>query len=119
MQGMTAGGYAKVLPHYWDAEVDEYVLDFACREMQDVGCLVDMPKDKSVAVGVIDVRSLEIEATEQVADRIRKVLKVVPPERVTITTDCGMKQLPRPCASQKLRAMVEGTKIVRRELGAG
>jgi 5-methyltetrahydropteroyltriglutamate--homocysteine methyltransferase len=118
MQGMTAGGYAEVLPHYWDADVDEYVLDFACREMQDVGCLADMPKDKSVAVGVIDVRSLEIEAPEQVADRIRKVLRVVPAERVTLTTDCGMKQLPRPCAAQKLRAMVEGAKIVRSELGA-
>ncbi len=118
MQGMTAGGYAKILPHYWDAAVDEYVLDFACREMDDVACLADMPKDKSVAAGVIDVRSLEVEDPEQVAARIRKVLKVVPAERVTLTTDCGMKQLPRPCAVQKLRALVAGAKIVRRELGA-
>jgi 5-methyltetrahydropteroyltriglutamate--homocysteine methyltransferase len=116
--GMTAGGYARVLSRYFDADVDEYVLDFACREMQDVDCLKDLPKNKSVAVGVIDVRTLEIEAPEQVAERVRKVLKVVPAERVTLTTDCGMKQLPRPCASQKLRALVEGAKIVRRELGA-
>jgi 5-methyltetrahydropteroyltriglutamate--homocysteine methyltransferase len=117
MVGMTAGGYARILPRYFEAEVDEYVLDFACREMQDVGCLADLPKNKSVAVGVIDVRSLEIEAPEQVAERVRKVLRVVPADRVTLTTDCGMKQLPRPCAAQKLRALVEGAKIVRRELG--
>ena len=43
------------------------------------------------AAGVINVRSMEIEAPEQVAARIRKVLEYVPAERVTLTTDCGMK----------------------------
>jgi 5-methyltetrahydropteroyltriglutamate--homocysteine methyltransferase len=66
---------------------------------------------------VIDVRSLEVEPPEQVAQRIRAVLEYVPPERVTITTDCGMKQLPRVCARGKLVSLVEGTKIVRKELG--
>ena len=53
---------------------------------------------------------------EQVAQRIRKVLKHIDAERVTLTTDCGLKQLPRTCAIQKLRALVEGARIVRREL---
>jgi 5-methyltetrahydropteroyltriglutamate--homocysteine methyltransferase len=117
MQGMTAAGYAKVLPHYLDVPVDEYVLDFACREMVDAELLAALPKNKAVAVGVIDVRSLEIEAPEQVAERIRKVLRHVSADRVTLTTDCGMKQLPRPCAIAKLRALVEGAAIVRKELG--
>lgn len=116
VHGMTAGGYAEVLPHYYDVDVDEYVLDFACREMEDATLLADLPKPKRAAVGVIDVRTLEIEAPEQVAGRIRKVLEHIEPERVTITTDCGLKQLPRPCAAQKLRALVAGTEIVRREL---
>jgi 5-methyltetrahydropteroyltriglutamate--homocysteine methyltransferase len=116
MEGMTAGGYARVLPHYLDANVDEFVLDFACREMQGVECLRDLPADKGVAAGVIDVRSLEIEHPEQVAARIRKVLEHVPAERVVLTTDCGMKQLPRPCAREKLRALVAGAELVRREL---
>ena len=118
MKGMTAGGYAAILPHYFDAPVDELVLDFACREMVDVGILADLPRNKRVAAGVIDVRSLEVEAPEQVAERIRKVLAVVPADRVTLTTDCGLKQLPRVCAYQKLRALAEGARIVRRELGA-
>jgi 5-methyltetrahydropteroyltriglutamate--homocysteine methyltransferase len=117
MRGMTEDGYAKVLPRYYDTHVDEFVLDFACCEMKDAFILKDLPRDKSVAVGVIDVRTLEIEPPEQVATRIRAVLAHVPAERVTITTDCGMKQLPRPCAKQKLKSLVDGTKIVRRELG--
>jgi 5-methyltetrahydropteroyltriglutamate--homocysteine methyltransferase len=117
MKGMTSGGYASVLPWYFDVDVDEFVLDFACREMEDAALLRDLPKDKTVAVGVIDVRTLEVEAPEQVAERIRKVIAHVEPERVTLTTDCGMKQLPRPCAREKLRALVAGARIVRAELG--
>jgi 5-methyltetrahydropteroyltriglutamate--homocysteine methyltransferase len=118
MEGMTRGGYREVLPHYRDVKVDSYVLDFACREMEDADLLRALPADKRVAIGVIDVRSLEIEPPEQVAARIRAVLRHIDAERVTVTTDCGMKQLPRPCAAQKLRSLVEGARIVRRELGA-
>jgi 5-methyltetrahydropteroyltriglutamate--homocysteine methyltransferase len=117
MQGMTAGGYRSVLPRYLDVEVDEFVLDFACRDMRDAALLAELPPDKRVAVGVIDVRTLEVEQPEQVAQRIRKVLEHIAPERVTLTTDCGMKQLPRPCARQKLVALAQGAAMVRRELG--
>jgi len=117
MKGMTEGGYGKVLPRYFDAPVNEFVLDFACREMVDVDVLRELPKDKRVAAGVIDVRSLEVEDPEQVAERIEKVIAIVPPERVTVTTDCGLKQLPRVCAAQKLKALVAGTRIVRGRLG--
>jgi 5-methyltetrahydropteroyltriglutamate--homocysteine methyltransferase len=116
MTGMTAGGYGRILHRYFDAPVDEYVLDFACRDMEDAVVLRDLPKDKGVAAGVIDVRSLEVEAPEQVAERIRKVIAHIEPERVTLTTDCGMKQLPRPCAREKLKALVAGARIVRAEL---
>ncbi len=116
MQGMTRGGYASVLHEYLDTPVGSFVLDFACRDMADVHVLSDLPGDKGVAAGVIDVRSLGVEAPEQVADRIRTVLKHVPAERVTLTTDCGMKQLPRPCAREKLKALAAGAAIVRAEL---
>jgi 5-methyltetrahydropteroyltriglutamate--homocysteine methyltransferase len=117
LKGMTAGGYGRVLGRYLDVPVDVFVLDFACREMKDVACLADLPADKGVAAGVIDVRSLEIEEPEQVAERVRAVLRFVPAGRVSLTTDCGMKQLPRPVAFQKLRALVAGARIVRAELG--
>ena len=47
---------------------------------------------------------------------MRKVLKHIEAERVTLTTDCGLKQLPRVVAVQKLRALAEGAAIVRKEL---
>ena len=37
----------------------------------------------------------EAETPEQVADRVRRALEVVPPERLVVAPDCGMKYLPR------------------------
>ena len=56
------------------------------------------------------------EAPEQVAERVRKILAHIEPERVTLTTDCGLKQLPRVVAYQKLRALAEGAAIARKAL---
>ena len=105
-----------MLPLYFDVDVDEVVLDFACREMADVGLLRQVPERLRLGIGVIDVRSLEIEQPEQVAERIRKILENVSPECVTLTTDCGMKQLPRPVALGKLRSLARSAAIVRSEL---
>ena len=57
-----------------------------------------------------------IETPEQVAARARKVLEHVPADRVTLSTDCGMKPLPRTVAKMKLKALAEGAAIVRAEL---
>ena len=109
-------GYETVLPYFSHLPIDQFVLDFANREMAGIECLKALPKDKEVQVGVIDVRTNMIESPEQVAARIRKVLQVVPPERVYVSTDCGMKALPRIVAKLKLRALAQGAAIVRKEL---
>ena len=109
-------GYETVLPYYYGLPIDQFVLDFANREMKDVACLKDLPKDKEVQIGVIDVRTTMVESPEHVAERIRKVIAVVPPERVYLSTDCGMKPLPRIVAKMKLKALADGAAIVRKEL---
>jgi 5-methyltetrahydropteroyltriglutamate--homocysteine methyltransferase len=71
---------------------------------------------KSVVLGVLDLGSPEAETPELVAGRIRRALTVLPPERLVVGPDCGMKYLPRELAFEKLRAMVEGARIVDEEL---
>ncbi len=71
------------------------------------------------AVGVIDVKDEKVETADVVAARIREALKYIPADRMYIVPDCGMKFMPRDRAYRKLKAMVEGTRIVRKELGAG
>src|SRR5438270_1484133 len=70
---------------------------------------------KKIMVGCIDLSDMEIETPEQVADRLRRALKYVQPEDVIVAPDCGMKYLPRDVAFGKMRAMVEGAKLLRQE----
>lgn len=113
---MFAGVLDRILPPLFDSNVEQFVLDFSWREMADVVALKNLPEDKEVAAGVIDVRTLEVERPSKVAERVRKVLEHVPAERVYLTTDCGLHSLPRLTAQEKLRALVAGAEIVRSEL---
>ena len=109
--------YQTVLPRFFDTPgIDQFVLDYANRDMDGVEFLANLPKDKEVQVGVLDVRTMMVETPEHVASRVRKVLQVVPPERVTLSTDCGMKPLPRMVAKMKLKSLAEGAAIIRREI---
>jgi 5-methyltetrahydropteroyltriglutamate--homocysteine methyltransferase len=71
---------------------------------------------KTIILGVLDLNDLEVETPEIVAGRIRAALRYVEPEQLILAPDCGMKYLHRGVAFAKLRALVEGTKIVRAEL---
>ena len=68
--------------------------------------------------GVIDIRSLYIETDDEIVRRIHKVLEYIEPERVFLTTDCGLKALPRFVAFEKLKALVRAANRVRTELPA-
>jgi 5-methyltetrahydropteroyltriglutamate--homocysteine methyltransferase len=71
---------------------------------------------KQVMVGVIDLGTEQVETADQVASRIRAALKHVPPERLVLAPDCGMKYLTRGAAFGKLKALAEGAAIVRKEI---
>jgi methionine synthase II (cobalamin-independent) len=119
LSGIFPQGYAAVLPHFYDVPVDQFVLDFANRDLIDIDALESLPEDKEVGIGVVDIRTTMIETPEEIADRIRRIIDIVPPERVYLTTDCGMRPLPRLVARMKLKALVEGAQIVRDEVGSG
>jgi 5-methyltetrahydropteroyltriglutamate--homocysteine methyltransferase len=71
---------------------------------------------KTIILGVIDLGDMTIETPEGIAARIREALHVLPPERLMVAPDCGMKYLPRDIAYRKLRAMTLGAAIVRESL---
>jgi len=110
-------GYQTVLPYFFGtAGIDEFVLDYANRDMDGVEFLKNLPPSQGVQVGVLDIRTNAIEQPPVIAARIRKVLAAVPPEKVTLSSDCGMKPLARMVAKMKLNALTQGAAIVRGEL---
>ena len=51
-----------------------------------------------------------------VAERIRRALPFISPDRLIIAPDCGLKYLPREVAFGKMKAMADGAALVRKEL---
>jgi len=73
--------------------------------------------DKTIILGLLDLGDQGVESPETVAGIIREALRYVPPERLQVAPDCGMKYLPRETAFRKLQVMTLGAGIVRDALG--
>jgi 5-methyltetrahydropteroyltriglutamate--homocysteine methyltransferase len=112
------GTYRYLFPAILDARVHQLTLEFARRGEADVGLFKEFDPPFALGLGVIDVKSHDVESPAVVAERIRKALEIVPPDRLSVNPDCGCLHLPRDVAFAKLCAMVEGARIVRAELGA-
>jgi 5-methyltetrahydropteroyltriglutamate--homocysteine methyltransferase len=85
----------------------------------DLRAIGDIIKDKKIVIGVVDHHTLQVERPDEVAALIREALKHIPPERLIISSDCGMGRegMSRRHATYKMVAMMLGTNVVRKELG--
>ena len=117
-------GYAAVVKnkstsYEFLAELDDYLADLISIEAAqlnlDLSVLARLPS-KTIVVGVLDLENPEIESLEFVADKVREALRYLPPERLMLAPDCGMKYLPRETAFRKLQAMTAGVQLVRQAL---
>jgi 5-methyltetrahydropteroyltriglutamate--homocysteine methyltransferase len=112
------GHYDFLFPRILDASIDQLVLEFARKGYDDLDLFKRYSQGGlTLGLGVIDVKRTEIERAEDVANRIQRALQVLPPERLVINPDCGLHNLPSDVAMAKLRALGEGTAMVRKELG--
>jgi 5-methyltetrahydropteroyltriglutamate--homocysteine methyltransferase len=110
------GHYDFLFPAVKAARVDQIVLEFARKGLDDLRLIPQHGWDKWLGLGVIDVKNPEVEPAELVASRIRRALEYVPADRLMINPDCGLRHLAPEVARQKLRAMVAGAAMVRAEL---
>jgi len=113
----TPRHYRPLYPGILDARVDQFVFEYANREMSEIELWSEFPSDKEVAVGVVDVKAFRVETAEEVAARARLALTHIPPERLWLVPDCGLWETPRWVGVSKLRSMVEAAHMLRRELG--
>ena len=97
-------------------KVQAISLEFARRGGDDLQLFKEFAPPFALGLGVIDVKSPDIESPGIVADRIRRALEVIPAERLIVNPDCGCVHLPRDVAFNKLTAMAEGARLVRETL---
>lgn len=112
--------YTPALPYFDRLEVDVVTFEAADNEGDEIeDFAAAISSDKKIAIGVISHRSLQVERPDEVAALIRRALKVIPAERLIVSTDCGFGRqgMSRLHAFYKMVALVRGTNIVRKELG--
>ncbi|HUZ74304.1 MAG TPA: cobalamin-independent methionine synthase II family protein [Stellaceae bacterium] len=114
-----APSYAPAVPALNRCDADVVTFETCSSGGMDIEAIGAGIKDKKVAIGVIDHHTLQVETPEDVATLIRRALKVIPPERLVLASDCGMGRegMSRRHAFFKMVSLVQGTNLVRRELG--
>jgi 5-methyltetrahydropteroyltriglutamate--homocysteine methyltransferase len=113
------GHYNFLFPAIMQADIDQLVLEFARKGNEDLQLFKRYPKAHfALGLGVINVKNTDVETKEQVANRVRQALAVLPPERIMVNPDCGLRNLPGDIARAKLHALTEGTAMVRKEIKA-
>jgi 5-methyltetrahydropteroyltriglutamate--homocysteine methyltransferase len=108
-------GYS-FLPELDGCDCDQISIETAQSRL-DPGVLADLA-GKTIILGVIDLSDAVVESVDVVAERVRRALPFVTPDRIVIAPDCGMKYLPRESANGKMRAMSAAAAQLRSEIEA-
>jgi len=106
-------GYS-FLPELADCTCDQISIETAQSNLDPV--VLKELSGKNIILGVIDLSTPEVESVETVAERVRRALPYVAPEKVVVATDCGMKYLPWDSAAGKMRAMAGAAQVLRSEV---
>jgi 5-methyltetrahydropteroyltriglutamate--homocysteine methyltransferase len=112
--------YTQALPLFDRLHVDVVTFEAAENSGDEIESFAQgIGSSKKIAIGVISHRTLQVERPDEVAVLIRRALRVIPPERLIVSTDCGFGRqgMSRLHAFYKMVSLVRGTNIVRRELG--
>ncbi|MFC7195616.1 methionine synthase [Halosimplex aquaticum] len=113
------GDYSRIYPEILDYPVDEIDLELTNGNYEQIDVFTDPEFTLDLALGVVDNHTAEVETVKEIKENIKQGFKVVPPEQLTISPDCGLKLLPREIAYQKMENMVQAAREVEAELDAG
>jgi len=107
--------YGRSLPLLATSTIDQISVECAASGVDP--SVLGLARGKDLMVGVIDVGTEEVESAETVAKRIRVALEHVSPDHLIPCTDCGMVPRSRAASRGKMKALADGARIVREELG--
>ncbi len=106
-------GYS-FLPELADVPADTISVETAQSRLDPA--TLEPLRGKGIALGVLDLSTPEVETPATIADRVRRALDHVDVDRLVLSSDCGLKYLPRASAAGKMRALAEAAELLRAEL---
>lgn len=109
------GDYGAIYPRMLDIPVDQFSLEFVNTDFAQLEDFKEHEFTKEIGFGCVDVHDSTVESVEEIKANVERGLEVVPPERLWVNPDCGVKLLPRDVAFKKLRNMSRAAEELRRE----
>ncbi len=111
------GEFHRAYPAMLELPVTQIDLEMANSGYDLLELFREHPFTKVLGLGVIDVHSRRVESPEEVEAGVRRALELLPPDRIYVDPDCGLKTRTPEEARAKLRVLVEAVDRVRRDLG--
>jgi 5-methyltetrahydropteroyltriglutamate--homocysteine methyltransferase len=124
-EGLTAktlthicyGDFAPVYEDLIKIPVDQFDLELANSDYDLLDVMRERGFAKEIGLGVLDVHTHEIETVDEVVAGIKKALEFLPPERIYVDPDCGLKTRTWEESAAKIRVMMEAVHRVKAEYG--
>lgn len=108
--------YRDMFPALLDANVHGFAIEFGAREMAEIELVRDWDAERILSAGLIDIKTHYAETPEDIVERVRVCLRYRRPDRLEISSDCGLTRVPRNLAKRKLRAAAEAARRLRAEI---
>jgi 5-methyltetrahydropteroyltriglutamate--homocysteine methyltransferase len=105
--------YRWLFPTLLDANVHGFSLEFGAREMAEIDLVGKWDRDRILSAGLIDIKTHYSETPDDIIERIRVCLEHRDPDRLEISTDCGLRRVPRYLAMSKMSAAAEAARRLR------
>jgi 5-methyltetrahydropteroyltriglutamate--homocysteine methyltransferase len=118
---LLSGNYGPLLPWLMRMNVDQLVLEMATPRAGEIEVFKEYRNQKEIGLGVANPRTDEIETPQQIASRVKEVLKYFDPEKIYLNPDCGFGTFAERCvntpeiAYRKLQAIAAAAEMLRRE----
>ena len=108
-QSIQKGTWAKLIDYLNALHVDHIVMETAHRPADELAVFRELRPEIGLGLGVVDIKSTEIESADSIARAIERAEAVVGHDRVSyIHPDCGFWMLKRSIADGKVGALVAG-----------
>jgi 5-methyltetrahydropteroyltriglutamate--homocysteine methyltransferase len=113
------GDYSRIYPEINEFPIDEFDVELCNGDYEQIDVFADPEFEPDLALGVVDAHVAEVESVAEIKQNIVEGFKIVPPEELTVSPDCGLKLLPRDVAYGKMENMVQAVREIEAELDAG
>ena len=118
---LLSGNYGPLLPWLMRMNVDQLVLEMATPRAGEIEVFKEYRNQKEIGLGVSNPRTDDIETPQEIASRVKEVLKYFDPEKIYLNPDCGFGTFAERCvntpeiAYRKLQSISAAAELLRRE----